>query len=188
MPPSRVWVGLALSRFEGEEEAAAHLGRVVHRFEPRRYRLPLLVTEIRVGRAGREDEIIVRDPRAFGQDDLTACRVHVHDLAQPHLCVRLLPEDSADGARDVGWREGRRGDLVEQGLKEVEVPSIDEREPDGRLPECSGAVQASEAAADDHDMRGCHEASRGVGSDWIDRSRGPEYDNHIHARLDLQVP
>ena len=66
-------IGLGFGLFEGEQDAAADISRVVDRLQAGRERRPVVVTEIGVLRAGREDQIVERDAAAFG-DDFAAAR------------------------------------------------------------------------------------------------------------------
>src|SRR5437899_1482482 len=52
---------LALGGLERQEHAAADLERVFQGFEPRRQHFPLIVAEVRVAGARREDERVVAD-------------------------------------------------------------------------------------------------------------------------------
>ena len=54
-PRSRI--GLALRAFEGEQHAAPNRGRVLQRLQARRQRLPFVMAEIGVARAGGEHEV-----------------------------------------------------------------------------------------------------------------------------------
>ena len=64
-------VGLGLGLLEGEQDAPAQIGRVVDRLQAGRERRPVVVTEIGVPRAGRDDQIVVGNAPAFG-DHLVA--------------------------------------------------------------------------------------------------------------------
>ncbi len=80
----------------------------------------------------------------------------LHDSEQ-HLQVGLPAENRPDGRGDVPRREARRGDLVEQGLEEVIVVAVDERDPDRGAGERARGVEAAEAAPDDDNV-GCQDA------------------------------
>src|SRR5690606_24866660 len=71
----------------------------------------------------------------------------------PHFGVALVAQDVADRLCDVGGRERRRRDLVQQWLEEVEVLAIDDRHAHVRSPHRLGEVESPEAAADDDDVR-----------------------------------
>jgi hypothetical protein len=54
-------------------------------------------------------------------------------------------------------RPGR--DLVGERLEEVEVAPVDQRDVHACSPQAEGSLQAAEAAADDHDPMGAHDAT-----------------------------
>jgi hypothetical protein len=65
-----------------------------------------------------------------------------------------LPRDNrADRPGNVGRREARSRDLVQQRLEQVVVLPIDEDDVGGRLAERVRREQAAEACADDDDFR-----------------------------------
>ena len=61
-------VGLGLGLLEGEQDAAADVGRVVDGLQPRALSGPFAVTEIGVLRAGRENQDVVGNAPAFGEN------------------------------------------------------------------------------------------------------------------------
>ena len=148
----RVGVGLALGLLEGEQDAAADLERVLEALETGRERLPVLVAEIGVARAGREHEVVVAEAAVF-QHELVRRDVDRHGLREQHAGVGLAAQDGADRVRDVGGREPGSRDLVEQRLEEMVVAAVDERHVHRRAAERLGGGEAAEAAADDHDVR-----------------------------------
>ena len=82
------------------------------------------------------------------------------DIWEPDTAVRLIAQERSDGSSDVGGGQRRRGHLVEQGLEEVVVASVDEHHIDGGIRQCARSSQAPESASDDHDTMS-HWASRG---------------------------
>ena len=146
--PSRV--GLALGGLEGDEDPAADLGGVLDGLEPGRDGRPLRVVEVGVVGAGRDDERVVGDRAAVGQQDLAPLGVDADGLAQDDRRVALLAQDGAQRLGDVAGRQRAGRDLVEQRLEEVEVAPVDERQPDlGVDAEAARRVQPGEPAADD---------------------------------------
>ena len=57
-------VGRALGLLERQQDAAADVDRVLDRLQARRERLPLVVAEIGVARAGGDDQVVVGDRAA----------------------------------------------------------------------------------------------------------------------------
>ena len=81
-------IRLGLRFFERQQDAPAQVGRVVDRLEPRRVGGPIVMAEIGVLRAGRDDQIIERDASAFG-DHLVARKVDARDLGEHDADVPL---------------------------------------------------------------------------------------------------
>ena len=108
------------------------------------------MSEVGVGGAGGEDEVVVLGAAAVEADEPFG-EVDGADLGEDDAVVGDPAEDAADGAGDVGGGEGGGGDLVEEGLEEVVVAAVDEGDADGCLGEALGGGDAGEAAADDVD-------------------------------------
>jgi hypothetical protein len=138
---------------EGEQDAPAQRHRVVERLQPRCMRGPLVVTEVGVrGAAGNEHKVIGQRG-AVGQRHALRSAVDGSDLAQAHGDIALAGQDVAQRRGDVAGRQAGRRHLVEQRLKEVVVGAIDERDLQRRRSQRACAPQASEATADDDEMR-----------------------------------
>ncbi len=87
--------------------------------------------------------------------------VDVLDLRQDHAQVLVRAQHVADGRGDLALREDARRHLVQQGLEEMVVGAIDERDANGLPLEGSHGEKATEPAPDDHDVmaplgRGVH--------------------------------
>ena len=143
-PPTRTKVSSARRRagsvsrsalLEGEQDPAADLEGVLERLQPRRVRLPFVVAEVGVARAGREDEVVVRQAAVGAARPRAPPRRSPHRLGEQHAGVRLAPQDRADRVGDVAGRQRRRRDLVEERLEEVVVAAIDDGDLDRRARE-----------------------------------------------------
>src|SRR5262249_25574513 len=148
-----------LGGLEGPEDAAADFERVVQVFQAGCEGRPFVVAEVRLTGAGGEDEVIVGEV-FVAHNDAPGGEVDGGDVGETHLDVALLPENRADRGGDVGGGEGGGGDLVEKGLEEVVVATVDQGNFDRRFGEGAGGAEAGEAAADDDDAgrvggRGC---------------------------------
>ena len=150
-----VWVGLALGTLEGEQDAPTDAERVVDGLESGRQRLPVIVTEPAVSRAGRDDEAVVWHGRAVGQLDRVCVGIESDGFAQQYLGVRLTPEQRPQGLGDLAGRQLGGGHLVQQRTEEVVVLAVDEGHIDRSAPECPGGVQTAEATADDDHLVSC---------------------------------
>ena len=143
-------IGFGLGLFEGEQDAAADVGRVVDGLQPRSAGGPFAVTEVGVPRAGRENQDVVGNAPAVGEN-LAPFRVDSRDLAKDDVDVLLARENTADRRRDVGGRKPRGRDLIEQRLEQMIVVLID----DGDVEWLSGqhfrGGEPAEAGSDDDD-------------------------------------
>ncbi len=140
---------LALGQFEGEQHTAANLGGVFDGFESWRKRSPVVAAEVGVGGTGGQHQVVVRELGAAGQGDLPRIRVNADYLVHEHLGVLLVAQNCADGLSDVGRREDREGDLIEERLEGVMVAAVHEGYVHGQAGKASGCMNACKAAADD---------------------------------------
>ena len=155
-------VGFPLGRLEGDEDPPPDLGRVVDRLEARRVARPLVVAEVRVADAGRDDERVVADRPAVGHADLAPDRIERDGLAEEHRRVRPLAEDRAQRLGDLAGASAPGRDLVEQRLEEMEVAPVDERDRDPVVAaQPARRVQPAEPAADDQDPMPVRGRARG---------------------------
>jgi len=115
------------------------------------------VTEIRVRRAGAHDHRIEVDRIAVRQAHLLRVLVDRRDLGHQHRRIALPAQDVAQRRGDVGRRQTRRRDLVEQRLEQMMVAAIDQRDAHLRAREIARGPQARESATDDHHVgQGLH--------------------------------
>ena len=112
---------------------------------------PLVMAEPGIDRARRENQVIVRDIGQVGDQHDLADRVDArrgpHEGADPFH----IGEHAADRDRDVGRRQGRGRDLVQQRLEEVVIGLVDDRDEGRRDRKAADQRQATEACADHHD-------------------------------------
>lgn len=88
LPRSEV---IALLRLlEGEEKAVADLERIIDGLEPRRHGLPLIVAEVGVARAWREDEKVVWGLALVIRDHHAAHRVYTRHIGEQHRGVPVV--------------------------------------------------------------------------------------------------
>ena len=143
-------VVLDLGGLERSQDAAANQRRVVDALQARRERLPFLVAEVRMRRARCDDQIVERE-RPVVQRDLVFRSVDAGDLGEQHAHVALAAQDRADRPRDVGRRQARGRDLIQQRLKQVVVVPVDERHVRRDFRERARGEQPAEPGAEDHD-------------------------------------
>ena len=140
-----------LGALERGEHAPPDLHRVVDALEARRERLPFRVREVRVARAGADDEIVVLVLAALARGHLPSLDVDVRDFFHEHRRALMVAQQPANGRRDVGGRERRRRHLIEQRLEEMMVRAIEHEHVHVVAPERARCIQPTEPATDDDD-------------------------------------
>ena len=98
-------------------------------------------------RAGREDQVVVGEVAVIHEQEPAAGDVDAAHTGEQHVAVRLAPHRRADRRADVGRRKRGGRDLVEERLKDVVVPPVDDRHRDRRPGERLRGGEAAEAAA-----------------------------------------
>ena len=121
-------------------------------FRPGRGRGPVVVTEIGVLRAGREDQVVVGNAAALG-DHLAPRRVDARHLAEHDIDVPRARQDAADRRGDVGRREPGGRHLIEQRLEQVIVVLVDDGDVE-RLPASALAADSPPKPAPTMTTRG----------------------------------
>ena len=137
---------LALGVLVREQHPAPHPQRIVQRLQPGRDRGPFGMAEVRVRRAGRDDQVVVFERLAVVEQ-------------RPGAPCTSIACTSPSSTRTFCWRRRiqRIGDAMSPGdsppsppdtagLKYVVVVTIDERHLHGRAPEASRAVQPAKSS------------------------------------------
>ncbi len=104
-----------LGLLEGAEDAAPQLERVVDRLHAGRELGEVVVAEVGLPRASRDDELVVRRAVVVPQQlrvNRLAGKVDVRDVAEQHLGVFLLAQDQPGGRRDLALGDDARRHLV----------------------------------------------------------------------------
>jgi hypothetical protein len=110
------------------------------------------MSEISVPRPARHDQPVVWHAPLADQD-LAGYRIDARHATEQDRRVALAPQDTADRLRDVGGRQARRRDLVEQRLEQMVVAPIDQGDLHLLVAERHRCAEAAEPGADDHDPR-----------------------------------
>ena len=147
-------IGLALGELEGAEDPPAQLQRVVDRLHARRVPRELRVSEVRLLRAGGDNQAVIGDvaaPTERVDHQAPGLRVDPHNLAEDDRGVPLVPQDVADRRRDVALGQDAGRHLIEQRLEQVMVGAVDDCHIDMCAPKRLSGEQPGEPGADDHD-------------------------------------
>src|SRR5262249_13697871 len=127
------------------------LQRVLEALEPGREDFPVLVAEVRVAGACRQDERVVSD-LAPVERETPRGEIHLLDFGQEDRDVPRAAQDRPQRGRDVrGIQRGGRP-LVEERLEQMVVAAVEQRDPHGLPRERARRVEAAEAAAHHHYM------------------------------------
>jgi hypothetical protein len=144
-------VDFALGRLVRHEDAAPNLDRILERLQPRRRLEPFVVSEVRMRRTGRDDQVVVRHFAVEQLHDLLPC-VDRRRFAEKHARIALAPQNPPYRRRDITRIQRRGRYLVEQRLKQMMVAAVDHRQPNGRTLERPRRLDPAEPATDNHDM------------------------------------
>ena len=159
-------VFLELGGLERGQDLAAHGQRAFERLHLCRVFAPLVVAEVGVVRAARDDQRVIGHRVRYRQiadrpeDHLAPLEVEAVDLGEQHAHVVVALEHCAQRIGDLAGRQGAGRDLVAERLEQVEVAAVDERDRHVRLAQPERGLEAAEAAADDHDVVGAHSPTR----------------------------
>ena len=107
--------------------------------------------EVRVARAGRNDQIVVGQLGAARQYGDAPLRVDLLHLGHQDFRILLLAEKPPNGRGDVRRRERRGRDLIQQRLEDVMIRTIDDCDVSVRVAELARGVQPPEPGANDED-------------------------------------
>jgi hypothetical protein len=168
--------GRCFGMLEGHQDAATDAGGVVDILQSGRHALPVVVAEIGVPRAGRDDEMVVSHFAVLDRHG-PLLLVDAQDLAQQDALVGRAAQDGADRLRDLRRREARGRDLVKQRLEQVIVAPIDDSDVGDGAGQSMRGTQSTEASADDDDAGaghgGVHQTGRLAKNRTKPRVRGP---------------
>ncbi|GAB3102392.1 hypothetical protein GCM10027159_28190 [Lysobacter terrae] len=104
-------------------------------------------------RATRNQQEVVAEHLAAGERERMRIGIDADDLAEPHFHIALVAQDVPQRRGDIWRRQARGRDLVQQGLKEMVIASIDQGDTHVVPGQGPCRPQTGETAADDHDVR-----------------------------------
>ena len=147
--PSFVNISLVFGAFEGKQDAATQIGRVVDGLQPGCKRCPIVVAEIRMPRTCSEHQVVIPNAPPIG-DHLFTGDIDPRHVREHDLDVALSTKDAANWRGDIGRREPCGCDLVEQRLKQMVVVAIDQRDVKRSVCQALGSREPAKASADNH--------------------------------------
>jgi len=141
----------ALGAFESVEKFMAHAGGFFDGFEAGGVFAPLVVAVVGGLGTGGDDEGVVGEGAAVGEEDILGGGIDVHGFAEENFDIFLAAENSADGGGDFRGGERAGGDLIEERLKEMEIAFVEEGDVDVSAFEGLRGDETREASAKDQD-------------------------------------
>ena len=144
---------LPLRQFESQQNAAANLDGVLDGFQPRRQRLPVIVSEVGVGRARRKHQVVVGHLRAAAETHPPAFEIETHRLVHQHFRVAAAAHHRAQRGSNVAGREHGQSHLVQQRLKGEVIAAIHQRHVDRQLRQSLCRMGSRKSAAQNQDAR-----------------------------------
>jgi hypothetical protein len=159
------WIAGALGLLERAEDAPTQLERVVDRLHARGELGEVIVSEVGLTGARRDDERVVRGRVVVSEQirgDRLVLEVDVGHVTEQYLCVLLLAQDQPGRWRDLALGDDSGGHLVEQRLEQVMGGAGDQLDVDVGPLELLGSVQTAEPRTDDDDLMPIRCRSSGV--------------------------
>ena len=147
-------IALALGALEGDQNAPPQRGGVLQRLQAGRERLPFVMAEISVARAGGEHQRVVGQRVAVIEQHALVCRIDAAHGGEQGRDLGAVAQQIADRPGDLRGRQRRGRDLIEQRLEQMMVAAVDQRDRDRRAGKPIGRFQSAEAGADDHHVMG----------------------------------
>ena len=140
-----------LGALECVEEFVAHAGGFFDGLEAGSVFAPVIVAVVGGLRACGDDEGVVGEGVAIGEEDFFVLGINVNSFAKEDLDVFLAAEDGADRGGDFSGREGAGGNLIEEGLKEMEIAFVEEGDVDVGAFQGLRGDETRETSAEDQD-------------------------------------
>ena len=112
---------------------------------------PVVMVEIAVLGAGRDNQKVVRHGAGLRRERSWRSRSTPSTSARITVVLRLPAQNAANRRGDVGRRKARGRHLVEQGLEEMIVVTVDHGHVDRRIRERLCRREAGKACPDDDD-------------------------------------
>jgi hypothetical protein len=122
----------------------------------------MVVAVVRGLGAGGDDEGVVGECVAVGEEDFFYAGINVYGLAEEDFGVFLAAENGADGGGDFGGGKRAGGDLIKEGLEEVEVALVEKGDVHVGAVESLRGDEARETSTEDE-----HAVWRGHGEEFL---------------------
>ena len=102
------------------------VGRLFHAFHPWCPLPPHIVPVVKGLRTCGDNQRVVFEGRAIGEHDALGNRIEIDNLTQKHAGIFLAAEHAAQRSCNFSGRQRTGRDLIQQRLKEVIVPPVNQ--------------------------------------------------------------
>ena len=150
-------IAFQLGLLEGQQNAAADRRCVLQRLQPRRHRFPFVMPEIGMRRTGGQHQRVICYRLAALQCHHMCLAVDADDLRQQRRYLRPIAEKASDRPSDLGRGEQGGRNLIEQGLEQMMVTPVDQRDANRSSLEIVDELQAAKTAPDDNNVMILHD-------------------------------
>ncbi len=103
------------------------VGRLFDALHPRSPLAPRIVPVVKGLRTCGDDQRVVLDAGAIGEHYALGNRIEIDNLTQKHARIFLAAEHAAQRSCNFSGRQRTGRDLIQQRLKEVIVPPVNQR-------------------------------------------------------------
>jgi hypothetical protein len=125
-------MGDALGHFEGVENLLPDVGRLFDAFHSRGSLAPRIVAVVKGLHTCGDNERVVFEAFAIGEHYALRNRIEIDNLTRKHARIFLAAEHASQRSRNFSRRQRSGRDLIQQRLKQVIVPPVNQRHIDGR--------------------------------------------------------
>jgi hypothetical protein len=145
-------IGFSLGMLERQQDPAPDRGRVLQRLQSGSMGFPLVVSEIRMPRAGGHRERVIAQGAPVLEEHDAALRVDRAHRSEKRRDFAAPAHQLANRPGDFRSCERCCADLIQQRLKEVMIAPVHDGDPHGRPGQRRRDTQPAEAGAEDHDV------------------------------------
>jgi len=104
-------------------------------------------------RGSRSNDQEIKGLGFVPQEDRMPGDIDIRDLVQNYRCIFLPAQNRSYRPGDIGWRQACRGDLIQEGLEEMIVMTVNNPDIGVNASQLPGSEKAAETGAKDYDSR-----------------------------------
>jgi hypothetical protein len=99
------------------------------------------------------DQFVVSDTPDAAHRHSSCGQIDTVNLAQQHFDIALVNKQCADRRGNVGRRQSARRNLVQQGLEQMMIVTVDQHHIHRRLRQAADSIEPAKTGADHHHLR-----------------------------------